>query len=69
MGINTNAPKRIQDMFVLGTVWVSKQEYLKMGAVRTIPMKGVTAPLADSEGFGLVEGEFQYGGNSHKFMV
>ena len=63
-----NDPEKFQvveDMLVLGTAWVSEEEYYKLGSVRIVPTKAVTAPLARKHG-SLMEGEMIIGGNSFK---
>ena len=52
-------------MLVLGTAWVSPEEYTAYGSIRLIPLKAVTAPMP--RGFmELSEGMIVAGGNSHK---
>ena len=52
-------------MLVLGTAWVSPEEYVAYGSTRLIPLKAVTAPMP--RGFmKLSEGMIVAGGNSHK---
>ena len=52
-------------MLVLGTAWVSPEEYVAYGSTRLIPLKAVTAPMP--KGFmKLSEGMIVAGGNSHK---
>ena len=52
-------------MLVLGTAWVSPEEYTAYGSTRLIPLKAVTAPMP--KGFmKLSEGMIVAGGNSHK---
>jgi hypothetical protein len=62
-------PKGLSDlvkrMLVLGTSWVSGEEYESYGSVRLIPLKSVTAPLPASVGR-LSKGQILVGGNTHK---
>jgi hypothetical protein len=55
----------VKRMLVLGTAWVSGEEYEHYGSVRTIPMKSVTAPIPSAIG-SLRKGQMLVGGNTHK---
>ena len=52
-------------MLVLGTAWVSPEEYTAYGSTRLIPLKAVTAPMPRGL-MKLSEGMIVAGGNSHK---
>lgn len=52
-------------MLVLGTAWVSPDEYAAYGSTRLIPLKAVTAPMPKCL-MDLSEGMIVAGGNSHK---
>ncbi len=61
-------PDGIIRMLSLGTIWVSREEFRKMGHIRTIPVKGVTAPLPASIGQ-LSMNEWIVGPNSWKSKI
>ena len=55
----------VKRMLVLGTAWVSSEEYLAYGSCRIVPVKAVTAPMPKAV-MTLGRNEMVIGGNSHK---